>query len=41
MRIPSALAPSVRRAMAQPSLFESTITGTPASFGSNTRSQEQ
>jgi hypothetical protein len=38
--MPSALA-SLVRAMAQPSLFESTITGTVASFGSNTRSHEQ
>ncbi|GJE45785.1 hypothetical protein AEGHOMDF_4985 [Methylobacterium soli] len=40
MRIPSAFASAVR-AMAQPSLLDSTMTGTAASFGSNTRSQEQ
>ena len=37
--IPSALA-SWLRAMAQPSLLDSTSTGTPTRRGSNTRSQE-
>ncbi len=40
MRMPSAFASAVRT-MAHPSLFESTMTGTPASLGSNTRSHEQ
>lgn len=39
MPTPSALA-SALRAMAQPSLLESTTTGLPRSAGSNTRSQE-
>ena len=40
MRMPSALA-SLVRAMAQPSLFDSTITGTLARRASKTRSHEQ
>lgn len=39
MAIPSALA-SLDRAIAQPSLFESTTTGFPFRLGRNTRSQE-
>ena len=38
MAMPSALA-SFERAMAQPSLFESTTTGWPTRLGRNTRSQ--
>ena len=37
--MPSALT-SALRAIAQPSLFDSTSTGTPSRRGSNTRSQE-
>ena len=40
MRMLSALA-SLVRAMAHPSLLDSTITGTPASLGSNSRSHKQ
>ncbi len=39
MTIPSALA-SFERAMTQPSLFDSTTTGTPRSDGWNSLSQE-
>ncbi len=40
MRMPKALASAVL-AIAQPSLLDSTITGTPRRRGSNTRSHEQ
>ena len=39
MRMPNALA-SLLRAMAHPSLFDSTMTGRPTSEGRNTRSQD-
>ena len=38
--MPAALT-SAERAMTQPSLFDSTATGTPSRAGSKTRSQEQ